>query len=118
MCQPLPVRNFEWMGESESWREVPCILEVDLEYPEELHDLRNNYPLVPENVRVDRVERLIPNLNDRFRYLIHHRNVKLYLALWMRLTKIYRGIKFVEKLWLKSYIEKNTELRKGAGNSF
>ena len=120
MCQPLPVRNFEWMieEEMENWENTPCILEVDLEYPEELHDLHNDYPLAPENVRVGGVEKLIPNLNHRFRYVIHHRNLKLYLSLGMKLTKIHRGIKFVEEPWLRSYIEKNTELRKRSKNAF
>ena len=120
MCEPLPVGGFKWMTkeEIENWEGVPCILEVDMEYPEGLHDFHNDYPLAPERVTVNRVEKLIPNLNAKSRYVIHHRNLKQYLSLGMKLKSIRRGIRFTEKPWLKSYIEKNTELRKRAKNSF
>ena len=45
--------------------EQGCILEVDLEYPKKLHDLHNEYPLAPERIEVNKVEKLIPNLNDK-----------------------------------------------------
>ena len=50
MMKPLPVGGFELMEEEEkqNWKNIPCILEVDLEYPKELHDLHNYYPLAPE----------------------------------------------------------------------
>ena len=49
MDKPLPHKNFEWMKEEdfENWESKPCILEVDLEYPKELHDFHNEYPLAP-----------------------------------------------------------------------
>lgn len=123
MCQPLPVEIFEWMGQDDSskfdnWRDFPCVLEVDLEYPEELHNLHNDYPLTPESFRVKEVEKLIPNLYNKDKCVIRRRNLKQYLDLGLKLTNIHRGIKFDEKPWLKSYIEKNTELRKKARNSF
>ena len=67
MMKPLPVGDFKWMSplELENWKEIPCILEVDLDYPEKLHDLHNDYPLAPERLRRDRVEKLIPNLLDK-----------------------------------------------------
>ena len=42
MCKPLPVRSLKWMTDFYNWRNSPCILEVDLEYLKELHDLHNN----------------------------------------------------------------------------
>jgi len=78
--------------EMENWENIPCILEVDMEYPEELHDLHNDYPLAPESVVVNRVEKLIPNLNHKERYVIHHRNLKQCLVLGMKLKKIHHGI--------------------------
>jgi hypothetical protein len=56
MSEPLPVQNFKWMTEDqfENWRDYPCFLEVDLEYPKDLHDLHNDYPLAPERMKLER----------------------------------------------------------------
>ena len=120
MCKPLPVSCFEWMNdeELENWREIPNILEVDLEYPKELHEEHNDYPLAPERLIIDGTEKLIPNLRDKEKYVVHHEILKLYLQLGLKIKKIHRGIKFQEKSWLKPYIEMNTELRKKGKNDF
>ena len=47
-------------SELETWDLHSCILEVDIEYPKELHDLHNDYPLAPEQIVVNKVEKLIP----------------------------------------------------------
>ena len=65
----------------------------------------------------NRVEKLIPNLRNKEKYVIHYKNLKQYLDLGLRLTHIYRSIKFEESEWLKPYIDKNTELRAKKGNS-
>ena len=97
----------------------PCILEVDLEYPENLHDLHNDYPFCPERVKCKNgVEKLIPNLRDKTKYIIHYKNLIQCLKAGMKLKKIHRGIKFVESEWMKPYIEKNTNLRTKAKNNF
>ena len=117
MSQPLPVDEFKWMKESElqNWNNPGegkgCILEVDLEYPKELHDNHNEYPLAPERLRVNKVDKLTPNLNNKEKYVIHHRSLKQYLDLGLKLIKIHRGIKFNERAWLKDYIQLNTDLR-------
>jgi hypothetical protein len=82
MSQPLPVKDFEWMddNELEGWTEHSCILEVDLEYPDDLHDLHNEYPLAPERITVNKTVKLIPNLNSREKYVLHHTNLKQYLS--------------------------------------
>jgi hypothetical protein len=49
----------------ENWREHPCFLEVDLKYPERLHDLHNDYPLAPERMRIGKVDKLICSLATR-----------------------------------------------------
>ena len=120
MCKPLPMDGFRFMSKEElkDWGSMPCILEVDLEYPEHLHDLHNDYPLAPERVKVNKVEKLIPNLNDKKNYVIHHETLKLYLSLGLKLTKIHRGITFEEWDWLKPYIDLNTDLRAKATNDF
>ena len=130
MSMKLPTHAFKWLssGEIENifnnqvvqvWEKTPCILEVDLEYPEKLHDLHNDYPFCPERVKCNnRVEKLIPNLRDKTKYVIHYRNLIQCLKAGMKLKKIHRGIKFVESEWLKPYIEKNTNLRTKAKNNF
>jgi len=67
MSKPLPTHGFKWMNEEElkDWRSFSCILEVDLEYPESLHDPHNDQPLAPETVTVNNVEKLIPNLRNK-----------------------------------------------------
>ena len=120
MCKSLPTRNFKWMddGELMGWKKHACILEVDLEYPKELHDLHNDYPLAPERLVLGKVEKLVPNLNDKIKYVIHYESLKLYESLGLKITKIHRGIKFEESTWLKQYIDLNTNLRANANNEF
>ena len=88
-----------------------CILEVDLEYHKNLHDTHNEYPLAPERLRINKVDKLIPNLNNKVKYVLHHKSLKQYLDLGLKLTKIHRGVKFNERAWLKDYIQLNTNLR-------
>ena len=113
MMKPLPVGDFKWMDEKEleNWKDFPCILEVDLEYPRELRVLHNDYPFAPERLKINNVEKLIPNLWDKKKYIVHHENLKLYEELGLKIKKIHRGIKFREEPWMKSYIELNTRLR-------
>ena len=130
MSEKLPVHSFKWLssGEMEKlfnnqvvqiWEKTPCILEVDLEYPENLHDLHNDYPFCPERVECkNRVEKLIPNLRDKTKYVIHYKNLIQCLKAGLKLKKIHRGIKFIESEWIKPYIDKNTNLRTQAKNNF
>ena len=130
MSQKLPVNSFKWMTDKEIknlfkvqvvqfWERTPCILEVDLTYPEELHDLHNDYPLCPERVECDKgVKKLVPNLRNKNNYVVHYKTLMQYLSLGMELKKIHRGIKFIESDFLKPYIDKNTNLRTQAKNNF
>ena len=99
------LNNWKKLSDSEG---TGCILEVDLEYPKELHDLHNDYPLAPEILKVKKVEKLIPNLYNKSNYIIHHESLKLYEQLGLKITKIHRGIKFVESNCLEPYIIKKT----------
>ena len=78
MSKPLPTHGFKWMEDNELnvWKKTPCILEVDLEYPKELHDLHNDYPLAPEHIKVNKTKKLIPNLWDKKNYVIYYENLK------------------------------------------
>ena len=130
MSMKLPTHGFKWLtgGEMEKlfnnqvlqvWEKNPCILEVDLVYSENLHDLHNDYPFCPERVECKNgVKKLIPNLRNKTKYPIHYRNLIQCLKTGMKLTKIHKGIQFVESDWMKPYIELNTNLRAKAKNNF
>ena len=110
------------------------ILEVDLEYPQELHDLHNDYPVCPEKVKVSNdmlsgyckeiankfniliglVSKLIPTLRDKKEYVLHYRNLQLYLDLGLKIKRVHRVLEFDQSPWLKQYIDFYTEKRKNA----
>ena len=94
------------------------VLEVDLEYPDKLHDLHNDYPLAPEVMKIGKVNKLTPNFNKKTKYVLHHRNLKQYLGFGMKLTEIHRVISFKQSKWLAPYIALNTQLRTAAKNDF
>ena len=83
MSQPLPVNGFKWIPACElpRWEIITdedgigCILEVDLEYPEDLHDNHNEYPLAPESLKINKVNKLIPNLQCKTKYILHYKHV-------------------------------------------
>ena len=127
MSKPLPVGKFEWMSEKElkDWKKFVeeegkgCILEVDLIYPEELHDFHNDFPLAPEKMILEKkVEKLTQNLRDKEAMVLHGENLALYLSLGLKLKKVRRGLKFAEKNFMKKYIDLNTSLRSQAKNEF
>ena len=63
-------------------------------------------------IKVDDVKKIIPNLGDRTNYVVHYRNLKLYLALGIKLTKINRVSKFKQSDWMEIVIDFNMEKRK------
>ena len=72
---------------------MSCILEVDLEYPEEdLHNLHNDYPLALECIKIGNVEKLNPNVNKKTNYVVHYETLKLYESLGLKITKLQRFI--------------------------
>ena len=69
-------------------------------------------------IKVGDVKKLIPNLGNKTKYVLHYRNLQLYLSLGMKLTKIHKALKFKQSDWMKKCINFNTEKRKNAGNDF
>ena len=70
------------------------------------------------DIKVGNVKKLIPNLANKTKYVLHYRNLQLYLSLGMKLIKIHRMLKFKQSGWMKKYIYFNTEKRKNAANDF
>ena len=95
-----------------------CTFEVDLEYPDSLHDEHNDYPLAPETIIVNETPKLIPNLNDKQKYVLHYETLQTYLKYGLKLTKIHRGVKYQESDFLSKYIDSNTKSRTVATNDF
>ena len=119
-CKPLPTHHFKWMSRSQvdDWERQPCILEVDLEYPRELWELHSDYPLAPEHLELDRVDKLVPNFHRKTKYVVHHEVLKTYLKHGLKISKIHCGISFDESPWMKPYINFNTRLRMQSKNKF
>ena len=119
MSEYLPYGEFEWLKNVDSFdvmstdekSDVGYILEVDLEYPKELHEVLNDYPLAPEKITVtnDILKKLIPNLGNKNKYVLHYKNLQLYLSLRIKLTKVYRILKFKQSDWMKKCIDFNTK---------
>ena len=118
MSLPLPKSGLHWervMPTEEQIMKMKWdskkgwILEVDLEYPEELHDWYNDYPLVPEkkvigsdkmseyqqrlmadlDLTMPNTEKLVLTLEDKEKYVVHYKNLQFYLSQGMRLKKVH-----------------------------
>ena len=69
-------------------------------------------------INVGDVKKLIPNLGNKTKYVVHYRNMQLHLSLGMKLTKIHRVLQFKQSNWMKKYIDFNIKKRMCATNDF
>lgn len=148
MRQPLPSCNFRWLTREEANHldvsaiedeaEIGYVLDVDLMYPHECHESHDDYPLAPENLTITsdmlspyckvllqqlgikhtNTQKLVSTLAEKRNYIVHYRNLKLYLELGMKLLKINRGIAFVQTPWMRPYIDFNTDKRSRSTDNF
>ena len=137
MVQSLPYKNFKWSNNLTLDRIQTGIYEVDLEIPKELHEKFKDYPLCPEiksipennlseyqtylnnklNIKyTEKDKKLILDLLPKKNYKIYYKNLKYYVKLGIKITKIHKILTFDEKPFLKDYIDLNTNLRKKAIN--
>ena len=130
MSEYLTYEKFKWVKNVDGFdvmsinkkSDVGYFLEVDLKYPNDLHELHNDYQLPPEklvvsndmlstyckniigkyDIKVCDVKKLILNLGNKTKYVLHYRNLQLYLSLGMKLTKqIHRALQFKQSDWMK-----------------
>lgn len=111
------------------------ILEVDINYPEYLHDEHEDFPLAPNKQTIDEVllseyqisllqsmnakynstaPKLVQNVFDKKNYTVHYETLKLYTELGMKVTKVHRVLKFEQSRFMSPYVALNTELRQNA----
>ena len=122
----LPISRFQWIDPKEfdlnkftSSSSKGCVLKVDLEYPKELRELHNDYPLALGKIEIKRemlseyqlkiadlynipignVKKLMPNFFDKEKYVIHYENLQLYLRLGLKRKKIHRVLEFNQSQW-------------------
>ena len=83
-----------------------------------MFNLRKDLPFLPERKKVNKVEKLICNIENKEKYVMHIKVLKQALNHGLVLKKVHKVIQFNEKDWLKTYIDMNTKLRKEAKNDF
>ena len=129
MSQPLPTGEFYWIElcdrnpktiveELVEKRDRGYLLEVDVAYSRELHDSHNDLPFMCDRMKVNGVEKLVPNLYYKRKYVIHIKALKQAIDHGLVLERIHRCIEFKQSAWMKEYIDFNTRLRTAAKNDF
>ena len=131
MSKKLPVNGFKWINNKETAGPVineefiknynendnkGYIFEVDVKYPKKLHDLHSDLPFLPERMEINKCKKLVCNLYDKKKYVVHIKSLKQALNHGLKFKKVHRIIEFNQEAWLKPYIDMNTELRKLAKN--
>ena len=127
MSQKLPVNGFKWVNNEineefiknyDENSDKGYILEVDVKYPRNLHDLHSDLSFLPKRMKIDKYKKLVCNLRNKKKYVVHINSLKQALNHGLKLKKVHRIIEFNQEAWLKPYIDMNTELRKLAKNDF
>ena len=127
MSQKLPVNGFKLVNELSKFNEnftknydensnKGYFLEVDVEYPKSLFNLHKDLPFLPEREKILKCNKLVRNIRDKEKYVVHIRALKQALNHGLILKKLHRVIQFNQKAWLKPYIDMDTKLRKKAKN--
>ena len=146
MSEYLPYGGFKWVKVNNETVNIILnkssnslhgyLLEVDLDYPEHLHDYHNDYPMAPEKIKIEDdmlspycseikkgydikaggINKLAPNLMSKKNYGVHYRNLQYYLFQGLILKKVHRILEFKQSDWMRPYIDFNTQKRKEATN--
>ena len=143
----LPINGFRWLSEKEitlfDTSQDPdaddyFILEVDLDYPEELHDAHTCYPMAVEKrcIRTEELspynlsflqkhgeghssmEKLVPDLNSKQNYVCSLKNLQFFLRHGLKLKKIHKVLTAKQSPWMKPFIDFNTAKRADVTSKF
>lgn len=128
MSMVLPTGGFQWV-EPKDMTDITSVeddashgyvLEVDVEYPKELHDKHNGIPYLPEHLKGigSKSLKLMTTFYKKEKYVVHYKVLKQAIKAGLRVTRYHRVIRFDQSAWLKSYIDLNTQLRTSAKNKF
>ena len=125
MSQPLPSSKFklveidlDQISDLATSKIKGYLLEIDIRYLTELHDSHNDLPFMCEKMKINKVEKLVPNLRDKKNYVIQIRVLDQSLRHGLVLERIHRATEFNQTDWMKQYIDFNTKLRTAATNDF
>ncbi|XP_050434996.1 uncharacterized protein LOC126842151 [Adelges cooleyi] len=131
LSQFMPFGGFKWVTEDpnetlqrldgmDEHSSTGLVFEVDISYPESLHDAHNELPFLPETKCPpnSRVKKLLTTFEKKENYVVHYLNLKQAIANGLRVEKVHRVLEFQQSAWLSVYIELNTKLRQGAANDF
>ena len=131
MSQYLPIGGFRWMTQKEihktnlasykDYSKKGLIIEVDLEYPQELHDLHNDYALAAEKLKINEnvLSEYCKRIKDKYNisigqvHVLPYQNLQLYMDLGLKLSKLHRVLEFNQSPWLREYIYFNTQKSTG-----
>ena len=130
MSEKLPINGFKWVNDISRINkefvksyykknsDKGYTLEADVDYPSKLHKLHSDIPFLPERMKIDKTQKLVCDLRDKKKYVVHISILKQALNHGLKLKKVHRVIEFNQEAWLKKYIDMNTELRMKASNDF
>ncbi|VVC45707.1 Ribonuclease H-like domain,DNA polymerase, palm domain [Cinara cedri] len=127
MAQYMPYGGFNWVKPDldgldalTNTSDKGRIYEVDVSYPQPLHDKHNDLPFLPHNgiPTGSKVKKLMATFEKKINYIIHYRNLQQAIANGLIVEKVHRVLEFDQSAWLKDYINLNTEMRKKASNDF
>ena len=146
MRQYLPINNFKYFKNLDKIEQnlmkiknngsTRCLLKVDWEKTQELHDIHKDYSLAPEKINIPKewlsnyclkiarihniitgtVKNLVPNLMNKNNCLLQYRNVKQGLELAMKIKKTHKILKFKQIDWMSLYIDFNRQKRTMSNN--
>ena len=92
------------------------MLVVDVIYPENLFKEHQYLPFLPNQTKINKVNKLTCDLCDKKQYSIYIATLKQALVKGLNLETVHSAINFKQDAWLKPYVDKNTNLRMHATN--